>query len=151
MIDVSRHAVIAGVHPSPLSAHTGFFGSKPFSKVNAALYALEKSGELDRLWAKWLGPNTEYKMVREEKVTPLAELKSLTDLNLQLPLPVTSSENPAAAEEQADSGEVALVPVPEGEPAAGNDSIAEAERLDAAADDDADDEELSAPGNSSAT
>jgi polar amino acid transport system substrate-binding protein len=45
------------------------------SKVNAALYALEKSGELDKLWAKWLGPNTEYKMVREEKVTPLAELK----------------------------------------------------------------------------
>ncbi|REN19965.1 ABC transporter, partial [Mycobacterium tuberculosis] len=45
------------------------------SKVNAALYALEKSGELDRIWAKWLGPNTEYKMTREEKVTPLAELK----------------------------------------------------------------------------
>ena len=45
------------------------------AKVNGALYALEKSGELDRIWAKWLGPNTEYKMVREEKVTPLADLK----------------------------------------------------------------------------
>jgi polar amino acid transport system substrate-binding protein len=45
------------------------------AKVNAALYSLEKSGELDRLWAKWLGPNTEYKLVREEKVTPLADLK----------------------------------------------------------------------------
>ena len=45
------------------------------AKVNGALYALEKSGELDRLWAKWLGPNTEYKLVREEKVMPLADLK----------------------------------------------------------------------------
>ncbi|WP_076998457.1 ABC transporter substrate-binding protein [Variovorax sp. KK3] len=45
------------------------------SKVNGALYALEKSGELDRIWAKWLGPNTEYKMTRDEKVTPLADLK----------------------------------------------------------------------------
>lgn len=45
------------------------------AKVNGALYALEKSGELDKIWAKWLGPNTEYKMVREEKVTPLADLK----------------------------------------------------------------------------
>ena len=35
----ARHAVVAGVHPSPLSAHGGFFGSKPFSKVNAALEA----------------------------------------------------------------------------------------------------------------
>ena len=39
LIDASRHAVIAGVHPSPLSAHAGFFGSQPFSKVNEALSA----------------------------------------------------------------------------------------------------------------
>lgn len=45
------------------------------AKVNGALYALEKSGELDKIWAKWLGPNTEYKMTREEKVMPLADLK----------------------------------------------------------------------------
>jgi polar amino acid transport system substrate-binding protein len=45
------------------------------AKVNAALYALDKSGEIDKLWAKWLGPNTEYKLTRDEKVTPLAELK----------------------------------------------------------------------------
>lgn len=37
LIDASRHAVIESAHPSPLSARTGFFGSKPFSKVNAAL------------------------------------------------------------------------------------------------------------------
>ncbi len=32
-----KHTVIRGVHPSPLSAHAGFFGSKPFSTVNQAL------------------------------------------------------------------------------------------------------------------
>ena len=31
--------IIASAHPSPLSAHRGFFGSKPFSRVNAALAA----------------------------------------------------------------------------------------------------------------
>jgi polar amino acid transport system substrate-binding protein len=50
------------------------------AKVNEALYAMEKSGEIDRLWAKWLGPNTEYKMVREEKVQPLSALKNFTPL-----------------------------------------------------------------------
>jgi polar amino acid transport system substrate-binding protein len=44
-------------------------------KVNAALLAMDKAGEIDQLWAKWLGPNTEFKMIREEKVTPLTELK----------------------------------------------------------------------------
>lgn len=29
--------VIASAHPSPLSAHRGFFGSRPFSRANAAL------------------------------------------------------------------------------------------------------------------
>ena len=36
-IDQSRHVIIRSAHPSPLSAANGFFGSKPFSKVNAAL------------------------------------------------------------------------------------------------------------------
>jgi uracil-DNA glycosylase len=36
-IDTSRHVVIKSAHPSPLSARNGFFGSKPFSKINAAL------------------------------------------------------------------------------------------------------------------
>lgn len=36
-IDTSRNKVISGVHPSPLSANRGFFGSKPFSKINAIL------------------------------------------------------------------------------------------------------------------
>ena len=37
LIDTDRHAVVEGYHPSPLSARYGFFGSKPFSKVNAHL------------------------------------------------------------------------------------------------------------------
>lgn len=45
------------------------------AKVNDALLALDKAGEINRLWNKWLGPNTEYKMVRDEKVVPLSELK----------------------------------------------------------------------------
>lgn len=32
-----RHTVIQSPHPSPLSAHRGFFGTKPFSGANAAL------------------------------------------------------------------------------------------------------------------
>ncbi len=34
LIDSSKHLIIASPHPSPLSAHRGFFGSKPFSKTN---------------------------------------------------------------------------------------------------------------------
>lgn len=36
---LARHTVLTAPHPSPLSAHTGFFGSKPFSQTNAALVA----------------------------------------------------------------------------------------------------------------
>jgi uracil-DNA glycosylase len=39
LIDTSRHAIIESPHPSPLSAHRGFFGSRPFSRANAALEA----------------------------------------------------------------------------------------------------------------
>lgn len=34
LITNKKHLIIANVHPSPLSAHKGFFGSKPFSKAN---------------------------------------------------------------------------------------------------------------------
>lgn len=37
MIDTSRHLVIESAHPSPYSAHAGFFGSRPFSRANAFL------------------------------------------------------------------------------------------------------------------
>jgi uracil-DNA glycosylase len=36
-IDTKKHLVIKSPHPSPLSAHRGFFGSKPFSKINRYL------------------------------------------------------------------------------------------------------------------
>jgi uracil-DNA glycosylase len=37
LIDASKHDIIESPHPSPFSAHNGFFGSKPFSKANAYL------------------------------------------------------------------------------------------------------------------
>ena len=39
LVDRDRHTIIESPHPSPLSAHHGFFGSKPFSGTNAALVA----------------------------------------------------------------------------------------------------------------
>ena len=101
-----------------------------------------------------------------EDLPPLAELKSLTDLILQLPLPGTTeggeatpaavdgsqvdgasvdgvTVDDAAAQDSGavDSGEVSIVAVSADEQDPG---------LDAAGDDDADDEELSAPGDSTA-
>jgi len=38
-IDSGKHLVLKSAHPSPLSAHNGFFGSKPFSKTNHYLIA----------------------------------------------------------------------------------------------------------------
>lgn len=42
LITNSRHYIIKSVHPSPLSANRGFFGSRPFSKANQILESLEK-------------------------------------------------------------------------------------------------------------
>lgn len=39
LVDTDRHVVIESAHPSPLSAHRGFFGSRPFSRANEALVA----------------------------------------------------------------------------------------------------------------
>lgn len=48
MIRVPPHAIIKSVHPSPLSAHNGFFGSKPFSQANKILRSWKRK-EID--WA----------------------------------------------------------------------------------------------------
>lgn len=48
LIDTTRHHIVSSAHPSPLSAHRGFLGSKPFSQINAAL---EKSGRAPIDWA----------------------------------------------------------------------------------------------------
>jgi uracil-DNA glycosylase len=41
-IDANKHRIIRSPHPSPLSSHRGFFGSKPFSRANQ--YVLELGG-----------------------------------------------------------------------------------------------------------
>ena len=51
LIDTSRHIVLKSAHPSPLSAHNGFFGSRPFSQINALL---EKN---DQTPIDWRLPN----------------------------------------------------------------------------------------------
>lgn len=45
-VDQSKHLVLKSVHPSPLSAHNGFLGSKPFSQANAFLKSKGR-GEID--------------------------------------------------------------------------------------------------------
>jgi len=49
LIDESRHKIITSVHPSPLSARRGFFGSKPFSKVNEMLREQEIDWQIEDL------------------------------------------------------------------------------------------------------
>lgn len=43
LIDLDKHHVITSVHPSPLSAYRGFFGSKPFSATNEYLLSHNKT------------------------------------------------------------------------------------------------------------
>ncbi|MXP29367.1 uracil-DNA glycosylase [Porphyrobacter algicida] len=45
-LEDGRHLVLRSPHPSPLSAHRGFFGSKPFSRANAFL-ATHGRGTID--------------------------------------------------------------------------------------------------------
>jgi segregation and condensation protein B len=78
-----------------------------------------------------------------EDLPPLADIKSLTDLNPQLPLPVSGPDGEASSE-PVDSGEVPVVAVSD----ADTSPDAEAEKLEAASDDDSDEEELSASGQS---
>ena len=42
IIDNEKHYILAAAHPSPLSAHSGFFGCKHFSKTNEILKRLNK-------------------------------------------------------------------------------------------------------------
>lgn len=42
LIDKQRHYVLTAVHPSPLSAHRGFFGCRHFSKTNTLLRQMGK-------------------------------------------------------------------------------------------------------------
>lgn len=47
LIDASRHLVLKSVHPSPLSAHAGFFGNHHFSRANDYL---QTHGKLPITW-----------------------------------------------------------------------------------------------------
>jgi len=47
LINTTKHCVISSAHPSPFSAHKGFFGSKPFSKTNEYL---RKQGKVEIDW-----------------------------------------------------------------------------------------------------
>jgi uracil-DNA glycosylase len=47
LVDTTRHVVIESSHPSPLSARSGFFGSRPFSRADAAL---EEAGRAPVDW-----------------------------------------------------------------------------------------------------
>ena len=47
LITNPQHKIIESVHPSPLSAYRGFFGSRPFSKINRYL---KEIGEKEIQW-----------------------------------------------------------------------------------------------------
>lgn len=47
LIDATRHTIVQSAHPSPLSADSGFFGSRPFSRINEAL---RRAGQQEIDW-----------------------------------------------------------------------------------------------------
>lgn len=47
-IDSSKHHILTAAHPSPFSAHSGFFGCKHFSKTNEIL---KEKGEMEIDWS----------------------------------------------------------------------------------------------------
>lgn len=47
LIDPKKHFIVESVHPSPLSAYRGFFGSKPFSRTNQYL---KEEGQEEICW-----------------------------------------------------------------------------------------------------
>jgi segregation and condensation protein B len=106
-----------------------------------------------------LGTTTEFldyfSLKSIEDLPPLAELKSLTDLNLQLPLPVsgegTRESGDTLVAENVDSGEVAVVPVTDARVDETTvDEASDEPGLEAASDEDGEEEELSAAGNAAA-
>lgn len=44
------------------------------ARINGILAELERDGELDALWNKWIGPGTAYNMVRKDKVQPMTAI-----------------------------------------------------------------------------
>lgn len=78
-IDTARHYILSCSHPSPLSAHYGFFGCKHFSRANAIL---EKLGKTPIDWQienihtnSETNPNSELNQVVSQTTTPNEENK----------------------------------------------------------------------------
>lgn len=63
LLDTGRHIVVQSAHPSPLSARSGFFGSKPFSRINQALRDV---GEQEINWQLPDIPESALKDMRSE-------------------------------------------------------------------------------------
>lgn len=59
-IDRERHLVLSAPHPSPLSAHNGFFGCRHFSRTNEWL---RKRGEPEIEWVKGVKPGDEVSVI----------------------------------------------------------------------------------------
>jgi uracil-DNA glycosylase len=87
LIDTRRHEVLTAAHPSPLSSK-GFFGSKPFSKANAAL---EKLGQQRIDWqlagpaAPAPKPVTQPAVLALPKPAPVPEVPPLPEMLPQVP------------------------------------------------------------------
>ena len=64
LIDKTKHCIIASPHPSPFSAHTGFFGSKPFSQANEFLI---KTGQRPINWMIKTDKETHDKQTQQRK------------------------------------------------------------------------------------
>ncbi|MEE7547946.1 transporter substrate-binding domain-containing protein [Xanthomonas sp. Kuri4-1] len=44
------------------------------ARINQALHRLDAEGRIDAIWTHWLGPDTVYRMSRQERVTPIDQL-----------------------------------------------------------------------------
>ncbi len=60
-IDRTKHRVLQAPHPSPLSAHNGFFGCKHFSQTNAELVS---KGEAPIAWVKDAPPEVDVREIQ---------------------------------------------------------------------------------------
>jgi uracil-DNA glycosylase len=56
LLEAAHHPIVTAAHPSPLSARRGFFGSRPYSRINAALEAVGRPPIDWRLPARVTGP-----------------------------------------------------------------------------------------------
>lgn len=101
-ITAARHRVFEGVHPSPLSANSGFFGSRPFSAVNRLL---EEVGQQPVDWSLPEDPGT-VEVVRDRDPSldalsavpaPPAALAKLLDLPVWRGLDLDEAREVAAA------------------------------------------------------